>query len=413
MLKRQFKNPYFLMQEDLIEEVIFDPAARAPDPKGGPDRPYVFKRDVQNKINSIKTGPKLDEAFNIPKGSSNNNPLFRPPLSKPEKAAFNIGSAIHTAGLKMGSVTDRLISKSGALGFLGGAVAIGGGIAAYNHFTDSNISIPNASAIGGVLGGVGNAFSPEIGSAASFIGAHGSTIAAGLGGLALLAGIITHPYLSLGLATSLGSFAYVLNKKENVDECKKLSGFIEKAYRKAILLKYNELQTILTQAKQDFQQVSAKCELGTPAFNKISVNYNCSLEAYVGYCTALFVGLLTTYLKSVNAKGINLKHITRIEQVLAIREDLALNIMLNESYVKLNKAIAYIFKPFPEVISKYNVTLDNIASDLTQKLDKVQPKQQVSANAYNNSGFKANPGQNNAGHKLNDHRQFKKYAVNK
>jgi hypothetical protein len=87
--------------------------------------------------------------------------------------------------------------------------------------------------------------------------------------------------------------------------------------------------------------------------------------------------------------------------------------MLNESYVKLNKAIAYIFKPFPEVISKYNVTLDNIASDLTQKLDKVQPKQQVSANAYNNSGFKANPGQNNAGHKLNDHRQFKKYAINK
>jgi hypothetical protein len=455
MLKRPFKNPYYsITYEDFLIEEAFNwaafggtvsPPAGAPPLAGGPQRQRAIKqtpiypKDWGNyddpskawfdpKINSkkpyIPLGPiqakrqaeqdekdrkeaeKNPNLWNKPRKTYGQSSPLDPSLSRSDKA-------IGKAGEITDSILDRISSNKGrtALGVLAGAGLVAGGIAAYNHFTNNEVPLTMPTIGGGVVGGAAGALYPELSSAASatgsFLSAHPAIIGGSLGLLGVTA-LVLHPYITLGIAGSLGSFAYVLNRKENVDQIKTLSTFIDKVYSKAILLRYNELQTIKASNQKAFQEASSKCELGGPAFAKhgLGVNYNCALEAYIGYCTAMFVGLLTVYLQSVNAKYVNLKHISKIEQVLAIQEDTGLNIMLNEVYHKLIKSIAFIFKPFPEVVSKYNIFIDNTILDITQKLDtKVQARPMYQQSVQ--SGPKPVYNGPKPAYKPNDHRQFK------
>lgn len=394
--KYRFKNPYFNLYQEANNWTTSRGATSPSSPQLNTNRstiippPKVSGMDTGNIAFINKTNRKFQELHTTIHDLKDKDKIKFPNLHLP---SFD---------------KDSRATKA-ALGLVGAGTIAGVGTALYNHLTGDNANVMNNSIVGGAGGAIGGALLPEISTGLTHLtpAVVPALWAAGAG--AIVAGMWFHPFIALGITSSLGSCAYLINKKENVDEAKQLSNFIEKSYAKAIQLRYNELQTIKDENRKAFDEANSKCELNIPAFNHLTVNYNCALEAYIGYCTSMFVGLLTVYLQSVNAKGVNLKHITRIEQVLAIQEDTALNIMLNQCYNKIIKTINFIFKGFPEVVSKYNVFIDNSITTLIQKLDRFQPKQ------INNSNINTNYNSQNLNkfHKPNDHRQFKGNYANK
>ena len=120
MLKRQFKNPYYHLHLDLLEEGFFDDISRA-------------KTKIVTDISDIP-GKIYD------KGSIDSQKLYNDFKSD--------------VGAKSKPITSRLYNRKVGLSALAGAGLVAGGIAAYNHFTDNDVPLAMPSIGGGVLGGI-------------------------------------------------------------------------------------------------------------------------------------------------------------------------------------------------------------------------------------------------------------------